>query len=57
MTKVIQIAASQNDLFGLDELGRVYQYNFNTSSWMPLGLGRSGPSDAPHAEDQKAPTA
>ena len=54
MTKVIQITASQNDLFGLDETGRVFQYNFNTSSWMPLGLGRSAAPDAPRTEEQTA---
>ena len=41
--RVIQICASQNDLFGLDGDGHVYQYNFNTNGWMRIGLGRSGP--------------
>ena len=40
--KLVQICASQNDLFGLDDEGHVYQYNFNTSCWMHLGRGRSG---------------
>ena len=40
-SKLIQICASQNDLFGLDEEGKVFQYNFNMSSWMHLGRGRS----------------
>jgi hypothetical protein len=30
MAKLIQICASQNDLFGLDDDGVVCQYNFNT---------------------------
>ncbi len=49
--KLIQICASQNDLFGLDDDGRVYQYNFNTSHWMPLGHGRSTEAGAPSADD------
>jgi hypothetical protein len=39
MTKLIQICASQNDLFGLDAEGIVHHYNFNTNSWMRLGRG------------------
>jgi hypothetical protein len=42
--KLIQICASQNDLFGLDGDGHVYQYNFNTNGWMRIGLGRSAAS-------------
>ena len=37
MAKLIQICASQNDLFGLDADGLVYQYNFNSNTWMALG--------------------
>lgn len=33
MTKFIQVCASQDDLFALDEEGEVYQYNFNTKTW------------------------
>jgi hypothetical protein len=40
MKKLIQICASQNDLFGLDSDGAVYHYNFNTKSWMRLGSGK-----------------
>jgi hypothetical protein len=40
MTKLIQVCASQNDLFGLDADGAVYHYNFNTSTWMRLGRGQ-----------------
>ena len=54
MTRLIQICASQNDLFGLDETGRVYQYNFNSSNWMPLGLGRAGYPESTHSEEQAA---
>jgi hypothetical protein len=52
MAKLIQICASQNDLFGLDADGKVYQYNFNTSSWMHLGRGRSGQAAAPSADSE-----
>jgi hypothetical protein len=38
--KLIQICASQNDLFGLDADGAVYHYNFSSNSWMILGRGR-----------------
>ena len=39
MAKLIQICASENDLFGLDSDGVVYHYNFNTNSWVRLGSG------------------
>ena len=40
MTKLIQICASENDLFGLDADGVVYHYNFKTNSWVRLGGGQ-----------------
>lgn len=40
MTRLIQICASENDLFGLDGDGMVYHYNFGTNDWMRLGNGR-----------------
>ena len=40
-TKFIQICASQNDLFALDEEGNIYQYNFNTKAWAKLVASRS----------------
>jgi hypothetical protein len=51
MAKLIQICASQNDLFGLDEGGQVYQYNFNTGHWMDLGRGRSTRSESPSSAE------
>ena len=39
--KFIQICASQNDLFALDEEGNIYQYNFNAKAWVKLGTSRS----------------
>jgi hypothetical protein len=39
MAKLIQICASENDLFGLDSDGVAYHYNFNTNSWVRLGCG------------------
>jgi hypothetical protein len=50
MGKLIQICASQNDLFGLDEHGNAYQYNFNTTTWMAIGRGRSAEADTPSRE-------
>jgi hypothetical protein len=43
--KLIQICASENDLFGLDDAGRAHRYNFKTSMWVRLrrdGNVRSG---------------
>ena len=34
--KFIQICASQNDLFALDERGSIYRYNFSTKAWATL---------------------
>jgi hypothetical protein len=36
MTRLIQICASQNNLFALDEEGNVYQYHFNVKTWARL---------------------
>ena len=49
MAKLIQICASTNDLFALDDEGVVYQFNFNTTAWMILGSGRSGQGESPRA--------
>jgi hypothetical protein len=39
--KFIQICASQNDLFALDEQGNIYQYNFTAKAWETLVASRS----------------
>jgi hypothetical protein len=54
LAKLIQICASANDLFGLDDEGRVYQYNFNTSTWRDLGRGRSTQAEASAPESGAA---
>jgi hypothetical protein len=41
MAKFIQICASQDDLFALDEEGNIYQYNFNAKTWVKLVADRS----------------
>jgi hypothetical protein len=51
MRRLIQICASQNDLFALDEDGEVYQYNFKTSTWMLLGRGRSADTESAAREE------
>jgi hypothetical protein len=53
---LIQICASQNDLFGLDGDGVVYQYNFNTNHWIRLGRGHHAHGGSPRAagEDDAA---
>ena len=55
MTKLIEICASANDLFGLDGDGVVYQYNFNMKTWMTLGHGRSDRRALSIDEGQTAP--
>jgi hypothetical protein len=42
----MQICASQNDLFALDEHGDVYQYNFNSKTWVQLARERSSEESA-----------
>ena len=54
MTKLIQICASQNDLFGLDGDGVVYQYNFKASAWTKLSHGQGDPGQSPLPERQTA---
>ena len=39
--KFIQICASQDDLFALDEEGSVHQYNFNAQTWVKLVATRA----------------
>ena len=41
LTKFIQVCASQNDLFALDEEGDVYQYHFDVKSWVKLSATRA----------------
>jgi hypothetical protein len=48
MARLVQICASENDLFGLDGEGIVYQFNFNTNDWVKLG--RNERRDASTAE-------
>lgn len=45
MQKIMQICASQDDLFALDEEGDVYQYNFNTKRWIRLLRSRDEVTD------------
>ena len=49
MAKFVQICASTNDLFALDEEGDVYQYHFNVKTWVKLVATREsdeGPGGA-----------
>jgi hypothetical protein len=41
VTKFVQICASQNDLFALDEGGHIHQYNFTAKTWERLVANRS----------------
>jgi hypothetical protein len=40
VAKFIQICASHDDLFALDEEGNIYQYNFNGKTWVKLVASR-----------------
>jgi len=51
MAKFIQICASQDDLFALDEEGDVHQYNFNTKGWVKLASSRSPDGSTPRSGD------
>jgi hypothetical protein len=55
MMKLVGICASANDLFGLDGDGVVYQYNFNTKTWMALDRGRSDRRESSLDEGPSAP--
>jgi hypothetical protein len=57
MPKLIQICASQNDLFGLAADGTVYQYNFNSNRWTPLGREWGDSAGQPRGEGRSAPQA
>ena len=52
MAKLIQICASENDLFGLDADGRVYHYNFKTNNWVKLGRGQRDHEGSRRGEGQ-----
>ena len=39
--KFVQICASQNDLFALDEDGSIHQYNFTAKAWEALVAARA----------------
>jgi hypothetical protein len=52
MAKLIQICASQNDLFGLDAEGVVHHYNFNTNTWVRLGHGQRNYEGSPGSEGE-----
>lgn len=45
MPKFIQICASQNNLFALNEEGEVYQYHFNVMAWVKLAADRRQPEE------------
>jgi len=55
MAKLIQICASENDLFGLDSEGVVYHYNFSTNSWVRLGRGQHDAAGAAEGQPMVPP--
>jgi hypothetical protein len=54
MAKFIQICASQDDLFALDEDGSIYQHNFNTKTWVKLLTSRSELERAAEPRDPRS---
>ena len=54
MARFIQICASQDDLFALDDRGDIYQFNFHTKTWMELAGGRSHEEGAAKGRDDEA---
>jgi hypothetical protein len=54
MAKLIQICASQNDLFGLDDQGEVFQYNFKVKTWVKLIVERNAEEEMSEAEAWRA---
>ena len=57
MPRLIQICASQNDLFGLAGDGTVFQYNFNSNAWTQLGQDWGDQAEGPRAESRSTPKA
>ncbi len=53
--KFIQICASQNDLFALDEEGNICQYNFNAKTWIELVANRSHDGPRSNGHRPRAP--
>ena len=51
MAKFIQICASQNDLFALDQDGGIHRYNFNTNAWEELAPDRA--AERPPRSDRR----
>lgn len=49
MAKFIQICASQDDVFALDDRGDVYRYNFNVKAWAKLIADRRSEEEMPGA--------
>ena len=56
MAKFIQVCASQDDLFALDEEGDVYHYNFNTRTWVKLVPRSHQPLNSRDHEASSLPT-
>jgi len=53
MTRFIQLCASKNDLFALDDEGDVYQYHFNVKTWVKLIATRELEERSPEGAAQK----
>lgn len=47
MAKFVQVCASQNDLFALDEDGNIYQYHFNVKTRVKLSAARESEAKNP----------
>jgi hypothetical protein len=47
MGRFIQICASQNDVFALDDQGDVFRYNFTAKTWVKLIADRHPDEETP----------
>ena len=55
MARFIQICASQNNLFALDNEGDVYQYHFNVKTWARLSKMDPAPREGQMADGSRQP--
>ena len=53
MAKFMQICASQNDVFALDDVGDVFRYNFSAKTWVRLIADRHPEEDTPRPRPEE----
>jgi len=55
MAQFIQICASQNDVFALDDQGNVFRYNFAAKTWVKLIADRHPDEETAGAREMERP--